>query len=107
MPIYTPSTEPAVGTVVYTTQDAELNGNGTYIFDAEGYPVSFSQQQKVTSTPRIYNGEREMIDTDGDPKLERQLEEQWGPGPWFYIKLDAGTPVVTIDTYTYTISYNK
>lgn len=104
---YTERTEPAVGSVVYTGYGMDFYGEGGYTFDSEGYPATFSHQVEVVKVQYIYNGVREYIDTGGNESYERHLEELYGPGPWFYIKLDAAPPVTKYDTYTYTISYNK
>ena len=102
--LYTESTEPAIG-IIGTYYDAQLSGNGKYTFDAEGYPVSFVWQSKVTKTERIYNGEKEY-QTPKNEYERREWEERFGTGPWFYIKT-TNQHSTWNDTHTFNITYKQ
>lgn len=100
--VYTESTEPEVGTIVHTDYYRDYYGLGTWTFDSEGFPTSFSHKVEVEKSEDIYNGERYYITP------EQEGEEQWldmyGPGPYFYLVLDNNT-TTKYDTYSYRIEY--
>lgn len=87
---------PSAGDLANTKWEREFYGDGTYAFDEEGYPVSFTHKVKVAKTEYIYNGERVYLPVD-----------QQTPEAKFWVKTDPVTPVVSYDTYTYTMTYKK
>lgn len=105
--IYTEATVPAVGSVVLTRYSRNFDGDAEYTFNDDDCPASFIRRMEVVKTEFVYNGEREYINTDGNEALEQDLENMYGPGPWFRIILDAGTPTTSYDTHTWTISYKE
>ena len=104
MVVHTEATVPAVGTIIWTYYSDSFYGKGSYTFDSDGYPTAFSHQVEMEKTVSVYNGKREYIDIDERDK--QWLEEEYGPGPWFYISTDY-TTTKSYDTYTYRISYNR
>ena len=109
MQLYTEATEPAIGSEWGIYYDREFYGNAVWSFDSEDFPATVKRQLKVTKTELFYNGaQREYVEPQSEG--ERQWwTEQFGQGPWFYLKNIQTTnrETVAYDTYTWSIGYNR
>lgn len=103
--IYTESTLPEAGEVIYTSHDRSWYGNGEWTMDGDGFPVAFTRKVRVAKTERVYNG----IKTQVYPVDEYEAQEWlhlYGEGP--YYRIGTEFPVTeAYDTYTWTITYKQ
>ena len=103
--LYTAKTEPMHG-IISTTHTEGSYGTASYSFDAEGFPVAYTWQMAVTKSETIYAGVREYVEPKNENEAER-WERQFGAGPWFRLRTTQKSYAAVIDTYQYTISYNR
>jgi len=103
---YTAQTEPENGTVLQTMNTSESSGTPAYTFDSEGYPVAYTWKEAVTKHEAIYAGVREYVVPENED-MAQEWERMFGVGPWFRLVTTEKSYPAVIDTYQYTISYNR
>ena len=103
--LYTAETEPKKG-AISTWHTREQDGAPFYSFDAEGYPIAYTWKIAVTKNEIIYAGVREYVEPR-DENEAQSWEWMYGAGPWFNLVTTEKSYPAVIDTYKYTISYNR